>query len=68
MKEFGMIEPSTSEWSSPIVIIASTSESSTPSLSLMHTQRIDDLLEKTGRAQYITTLDLPSILPSTLQP
>ncbi|XDV39343.1 hypothetical protein PO909_008599 [Leuciscus waleckii] len=69
MKELGVIEPSTSEWSSPMVIIPKKDGSlrvcidfrklnSQSKFDAYPMPRIDDLLEKIGRARYITTLDL----------
>lgn len=69
MKELRVIEPSSSEWSSPMVIIPKKDGSLRVCIDFrkLNAQskfdaypmpRIDDLLEKIGRAQYITTLDL----------
>ncbi len=69
MKELGVIEPSMSEWSSPMVIVPKKDRSLRVCINFrkLNAQskfdaypmpRVDDLLEKIGRAQYITTLDL----------
>ncbi len=69
MKELGVIEPSMSEWSSPMVIVPKKDGSLRVCIDFrkLNAQskfdaypmpRVDDLLEKIGRAQYITTLDL----------
>ncbi len=69
MKELGVIEPSMSEWSSPMVIVPKRDGSLRVCIDFrkLNAQskfdaypmpRVDDLLEKIGRAQYITTLDL----------
>ncbi|KAI2654644.1 Transposon Ty3-I Gag-Pol polyprotein [Labeo rohita] len=69
MKELGVIEPSTSEWSSPMVIVPKNDRSLRVCIDFSklnaHSKfdaypmpRVHDLLEKIGRAQYITTLDL----------
>ncbi|KAL1260068.1 hypothetical protein QQF64_007895 [Cirrhinus molitorella] len=68
MKELGVIVPSTSEWSSPMVIVPKKDGSllvcidfrklNTSKFDAYPMPRVDDLLEKIGRAQYITTLDL----------
>ncbi len=69
MKELGVIEPSMSEWSSPMVIVPKKDGSlhvcidfrklnAQSKFDAYPMPRVDDLLEKIGRAQYITTLDL----------
>ncbi|KAL0152831.1 hypothetical protein M9458_051871 [Cirrhinus mrigala] len=69
MKELGVIEPSTSEWSSPMVIVPKKDGSLRVCIDFrkLNAQskfdaypmpRVDDLLEKIGKARYITTLDL----------
>ncbi len=67
--ELGVIEPSTSEWSSPIVIVPKKDGSLRVCIDFRKLNaisffdaypmpRIEDLLERIGRAAYITTLDL----------
>lgn len=67
--ELGVIEPSESEWSSPIVIVPKKNGSlricidfrKLNAISFFDTYpmpRIEDLLERIGQANYITTLDL----------
>ncbi len=69
MKELGVIEPSMSEWSSPMVIVPKKDGSLRVCIDFrkLNAQskfdaypmpRVDGLLEKIGRAQYITALDL----------
>ena len=69
MHENGIIKPSTSEWSSPIVLVKkkdgtlrtcidyqrlnSVSQADTYPM-----PRIDDVIDKLGRAKYITMIDL----------
>lgn len=69
MLELGVIEPSKSEWSSPIVIVPKKDNTIRVCIDFrkLNAQsrfdaypmpRIDDLLERIGQAKYITTLDL----------
>lgn len=69
MQELGVIEASTSEWSSPIVVVPKKDGTlricmdfrklnAVSQFDAYPMPRIDDLLEKIGRARYITTLDL----------
>ncbi len=69
MLELGVIEPSKSEWSSPIVIVPKKDNTLRICIDFrkLNAQsrfdaypmpRIDDLLERIGQAKYITTLDL----------
>ncbi|KAK7880009.1 hypothetical protein WMY93_033328 [Mugilogobius chulae] len=69
MLRLGVIEPSNSEWSSPVVIVFKKDGSlricidfrklnSVSEFDAYPMPRIDDLLEKIGAAKYITTLDL----------
>ena len=69
MLELGVIEPSNSEWCSPVVIVFKKDGSlricidfrklnSISEFNAYPMPRIDDLLEKIGAAKYITTLDL----------
>ncbi len=69
MKELGVIEPSMSKWSSPMVIVPKKDGSLRVCIDFrkLNAQskfdaypmpRVDDLMEKIVRAQYITTLDL----------
>lgn len=69
MLELGVIEPSCSEWCSPVVIIFKKDGSlricidfrklnAISEFDAYPMPRIEDLLEKIGAAQYITTLDL----------
>ena len=69
MQENGIIEPSTSEWSSPIVLVKqkdgmlrmcvdyrrlnSVSQADTYPM-----PRTDELIDRLGKAKYITTIDL----------
>lgn len=69
MQESGIIEPSTSEWSSPIVLVEqkdgmlrmcvdyrrlnSVSQADTYPM-----PRTDELIDRLGKAKYITTIDL----------
>lgn len=67
MMELGIIEASTTEWSSPLVIVPMKDGSLHVCVDFrkLNTQskfdaypmpRIEDLLEQIGQAQYITTL------------
>ncbi len=69
MRELGVIEPSMSEWCSPVVIVPKKDGSLRVCIDFrkLNAQsqfdeypmpRVDDLLERIGRAKYITTLDL----------
>ena len=69
MIERDVVEPSSSEWSSPIVIVPKKDGSLRVCMDFRKVNaisqfdaypmpRIDDLLERIGRAHYITTLDL----------
>ncbi len=69
MKELGVIEPSTSEWSSPLVIVPKKDGTLRVCINFrkLNAQskfdaypmpRVDDLLEKIGQAKFITTLGL----------
>ncbi len=69
MLEMGVIEPSRSEWSSPVVIVPKKDGTLRVCIDFrkLNAQsrfdaypmpRIDDLLERIGQARYITTLDL----------
>ncbi len=69
MKQLHVIEPSNSEWSSPLVIVPKKDGSLRVCVDFrkLNAQsrfdaypmpRIDDLLERIGQARYITTLDL----------
>lgn len=69
MKELGVIEPSVSEWSSPMVIVPKKDGTLRVCIDFRRLNaqskfdaypmpRVDDLLEKIGQAQFITTLDL----------
>lgn len=69
MLRLGVIEPSNSEWSSPVVIVFKKDGSlricidfrklnSVSEFDAYPMPRIDDLLERIGAAKYITTLDL----------
>ncbi|KAI2657313.1 Retrovirus-related Pol polyprotein from transposon 17.6 [Labeo rohita] len=69
MLEMGIIEPSTSEWSSPILLVPKkdggigfcTDFRKLNSVSCFDSYpmpRIDELIERLGKASYITTLDL----------
>lgn len=69
MLELGIIEVSCSEWCSPIVLVPKKDGSLRFCIDFRYLNavsnfdpypmpRIDDLLERVGRAQYITTLDL----------
>ncbi len=69
MRELGVIEPSMSEWCSPVVIVPKKDGSLRVCIDFrkLNAQsqfdaypmpRVDDLLERIERAKYITTLDL----------
>ncbi|XP_073668194.1 uncharacterized protein [Paramisgurnus dabryanus] len=69
MMELGVIEPSTSEWCSPVVIVPKKDGTLRICIDFRRLNaqsqfdaypmpRIDDLLERIGKAKYITTLDL----------
>ncbi|KAK7939317.1 hypothetical protein WMY93_002643 [Mugilogobius chulae] len=69
MLRLGVIEPSNSEWCSPVVIVLKKDGSlricidfrkinAVSEFDAYPMPRIDELLERIGRAQYITTLDL----------
>ena len=69
MQKSGLIEPSTSEWASPIVLVKK--KDGTLQLCVDYQKlnavsqadaypmpRIDELIDRLGQARYITTLDL----------
>ena len=69
MQRLGVIEPSQSEWCSPVVIVVRKDSSlricidfrklnAMSEFDVYPMPRIDDLLERIGRAGFITTLDL----------
>ena len=66
MEESGIIEPSTSEWASPIVLVKKKDGSlrmyvdyrRLNSVTAYPMPRIDDLIDQLGKARFITTLDL----------
>ncbi|XP_024136818.1 uncharacterized protein LOC112151925 [Oryzias melastigma] len=69
MLELGVIEPSNSEWCSPVVIVSKKDGSlricidfrklnAISEFDAYPMPRVDDLLERIGAAKYITTLDL----------
>ena len=71
MQETGVIQPSTSPWASPIVLVQKKDGSLRFCVDYRHLNsvtkvdtyplpRIDDLLDQLGRAKYFSTLDLAS--------
>uniref|UniRef100_A0A8C7F2V4 Gypsy retrotransposon integrase-like protein 1 n=1 Tax=Oncorhynchus kisutch TaxID=8019 RepID=A0A8C7F2V4_ONCKI len=69
MLRMGVIEPSTSEWSSPIVLVPMSDGSmrlcndfrgvnAISTFDAYPMPRVDELLERLGKAKFITTLDL----------
>uniref|UniRef100_A0A3Q1GC55 Gypsy retrotransposon integrase-like protein 1 n=1 Tax=Acanthochromis polyacanthus TaxID=80966 RepID=A0A3Q1GC55_9TELE len=69
MLELGVIEPSTSEWSNPIVLVLKKDGSirfcidfrkvnAQSAFDAYPLPRLDDLIERVGQARFITTLDL----------
>lgn len=69
MTSLGVIEPSTSEWSSPIVLVPKKDGTlrfcldfrklnSVSKFDPYPMPRVDDLVERLGRAKYLSTLDL----------
>ena len=69
MLRMGVIEPSTSEWSSPIVLVPKADGSmrlcndfrgvnAISTFDAYPMPRVDELLERLGKAKFITTLDL----------
>lgn len=68
MLELGVIEPSTSEWSNPIVLVIKKdgsirfcidfSKVNASEFDTLPLPRLDDLIEWVGQARFITTLDL----------
>ena len=69
MAESGVIEPSRSEWASPIVVVKKRDHTiricvdyrrlnSVTPVDAYPMPRIDELIDRIGKAQYITTLDL----------
>ena len=55
MLDAGIIEPSSSEWASPIVLV--NKKDGTLRLCIDYRRRIDDLIDRLGKAKFITTLD-----------
>ncbi len=69
MKQLGVIEPSSSEWSSPIVLVPKKDGTlrfcldfrklnSVSKFDPYPMPRVDELVERLGRANYLSTLDL----------
>ena len=69
MLEEGMIEPSSSEWASPIVVIKKKDDAIQLSVDYRKLNtgteldaylmpQVDDILDNVGQVKYITTLDL----------
>ena len=69
MLEGGIIEPSNSDWSSPIVLVRKKDQylrlcvdyrrlNSVSEMNAYPMPRIDDLIDQLGRARFISTLDL----------
>ena len=69
MEKAGLIEPSTSDWASPIVLIKKEGKSmrmcvdyrrlnSVTKMEAYPMPRVDELIDRLGKAKYITTLDL----------
>ena len=69
MLKQGIIEPASSEWASPIVIVKKKNDTihlcvdyqrinAMTQVDAYPTPRIDDILDQVGQARYITTLDL----------
>ena len=67
--DLGVIEPSKSEWSSPMIMVPKKDGTQRPCVDFRRVNavscfdaypmpRIDDLVEQVGTAKYITTLDL----------
>ena len=68
-EQYGIIEPSTSEWSSPIVLVKKKDGTmrmcidyrrlnAVTQVEAYPMPRIDDIIDRLGKARYITTLDL----------
>ena len=68
-----MIEPSNSEWSAPIVLVPKKDGSCVDYRQLNSIfeadaypmARIDDLIDRLGKAKYITSVDLAKVLESS---
>ena len=69
MLQFGIIEPSSSEWSSPMVVVQKKDGTlrvcvdfrrlnSISECDSYPMQRIDELIDQLGKAEFITTIDL----------
>lgn len=69
MQDLGVIEPSLSEWSSPVILVPKKDGSlrfcldfrklnSVSRFDPYPMPRVDDLIEKLGKARFLTTLDL----------